>query len=137
MNKYEKAVRYLNDNGMDKKLLLGMVYGLYQDYKMETEELDDMYELIDPDEQWNDVSYYWEELEEHADEFFACIDKLPEWSADGEWYYNGEDIMNFSEEDLDCLADLFEEVVHDSVHTGLYEEEDGTGYSGMAYLHFD
>lgn len=137
MYEYEKAVQFMNDCGMDKKLLLGMVYGLYQDYLIDSDQLDYLYELVDPEEQYNDTSEYWWDLDLHKEEFFSCIDKLPEWTDDMEWHYDGEEIMSFDVDAVNCLYDLFSTIRNGIAQCGKYEEDDHTGYSGMAYIHFN
>ncbi len=130
MSKYENAVLYLSRNGMGKTLILGMIYGLYQDYQIDEDEESYLYHIVDPEDKYNDVSDYWRTLEDNTKSLLEALNKFPDY--DGEWFFDGEYLMNYSETDIDALADLLKDY---NFPTGTFEEGDGTGYTGKTYIH--
>ena len=43
--------------------IIGCIYGLYQDYQISEEQEQELYNLVDPDEKYNNCSQYWNELD--------------------------------------------------------------------------
>lgn len=56
---YKSKVKSLLSSGMDIKQLLACVCDLYQDGLIDENQELELYEIIDPDELYNDVEAYW------------------------------------------------------------------------------
>ena len=53
-------------NGRPIKYLVGCIYGLYQDYVLSEAQESELYELVDPEEKYNECSKYWNEIENNT-----------------------------------------------------------------------
>lgn len=62
MNYYEKLDQMERD-GFTIPQQLACIYDLYQDYRIDEPEEIDLYFYVDPDEEFNNVSEYWHEMD--------------------------------------------------------------------------
>lgn len=69
--KVKQVANHCLATGWSKKDVLAEVYNLYQDYLISEEQERELYEFIDPEEEYNDVAQYW--YEDHG-----C---LPIWNV--------------------------------------------------------
>lgn len=64
MESYYQAFRDLMQRGIETEKLVACVYGLYQDYLIDDDTEESLYNLVDPDEQYNSPAEYWYGLDE-------------------------------------------------------------------------
>jgi len=53
----------MEQNGYTIPQMLACIYDLYQDYMIDEPDELDLYFYVDPDEEYNNVSEYWREMD--------------------------------------------------------------------------
>ena len=66
MMKLRAACRKEIINGTSPEYLIGCIYGLFQDYLISEEQELELYAIVDPKDEFNEVSKYWENLDENV-----------------------------------------------------------------------
>ena len=67
----EKCKELVND-GMSPKYIIGCIYGLYEDYVISEEQESELYQFVDPREEYNEPSDYWQAID-GDNELARCI----------------------------------------------------------------
>lgn len=60
MKTIKQIIKAELENGTSPKFLIGCIYDLYQHYLISEEQEVELYYLVDPMQQYNNVSEYWE-----------------------------------------------------------------------------
>lgn len=67
----EKCKELMN-RGVSPKYIIGCIYGLYEDYTISEEQESELYQLVDPQDEYNETSDYWQAIDED-NELARCI----------------------------------------------------------------
>ena len=59
METVKKKCKELMNDGISPKYIIGCIYGLYEDYVISEEQELELYQLVDPQDEYNEPSEYW------------------------------------------------------------------------------
>lgn len=72
MRTVKQKCKELMNAGTSPKYVIGCIYGLFEDYIISEKQESELYQLVDPQELYNDVSDYWQEID-GDNELAKCI----------------------------------------------------------------
>lgn len=73
MNKIKLKCYEELKNATDPRYLIGCIYDLYQSYIISEEQETELYMLVDPREEYNNVSQYYEDIADSNNPLKECI----------------------------------------------------------------
>lgn len=59
METVKRKCKELMNDRMNPKYIIGCIYGLYQDYVISEEQESELYQFVDPQDEYNEPSDYW------------------------------------------------------------------------------